>query len=599
MTRGWYGALLCTGLCTLSCSLDSDDTVDDPGESPGVDAESPLGGVQADPQPPAAPPTPKSGCGLASAPSPSTCCPTGYTQLTGDVNANTWLKATWDRVNYCVFAYAAADSVALGTGSDLVYGGDDADFLHGQGGDDRIEAGNGNDTVRGGPGGDLLYGQAGDDVINGDAGNDTIYGGTNADTIRPGAGLDSSYGEDGNDVFIIGSACEVVSGEVINGGNGTDKIQSPLSQSQLMALGVTFTSIETFETIAYEHSECLVVGQTMGALSVVKPIEGRLVTFAPRNDGTVLAKNPEEVFSVSSLGTLTALQAGDRVYISPTGHSFAVQDQEDGELAVYNGSGVLQGTLTGVAPRSFFKLLPTSDHIFAPDVTVVGHEDIAVNSARILELDGTVRATIATPGLSAPYLTATHLIYTTDTTLRKLDLDGVEDWEVTRSIYDLAVSDGATSSFIAQLQHDTGHVHHFVEDGAATSTAVDGVVWDVAMAPGGGFSAAIVHKSATVGPRLYIFAAGVLQFALELPVKYANSLAVTDQGEVFVGAQSATRIGTILAYNDNGNLLWQQTTTDEKNGFRPLVVPSPDGNFLLAGQTRGLHAYAINRSPTP
>jgi len=51
---------------------------------------------------------------------------------------------------------------------------DQADDLHGNGGNDTLYGGAGDDTSSGGDGNDTLYGGIGADQLNGDAGNDLL-----------------------------------------------------------------------------------------------------------------------------------------------------------------------------------------------------------------------------------------------------------------------------------------------------------------------------------------------------------------------------------------------------------------------------------------
>lgn len=113
-----------------------------------------------------------------------------------------------------------------------VYGKSDAE---------QIGLGAGHDVVWAGEGDDLVIARFGHDVVFGGAGNDTLDGGPGRDVLIGGAG---------DDVFVIDASCEVASGDVVDGGAGTDKVKSHLSQSELVALGVTFTQVESFEEIS-------------------------------------------------------------------------------------------------------------------------------------------------------------------------------------------------------------------------------------------------------------------------------------------------------------------------------------------------------------
>ena len=66
------------------------------------------------------------------------------------------------------------DTVNLGSGDDIVNGGEGSQVVHGGGGNDLLIGGEGIDGLRGGAGNDTLIGGLGDDVLRGDSGNDTF-----------------------------------------------------------------------------------------------------------------------------------------------------------------------------------------------------------------------------------------------------------------------------------------------------------------------------------------------------------------------------------------------------------------------------------------
>ena len=157
-------------------------------------------------------------------------------------------------------------SLVLGTdGTDTLTGGNHRQCIAGLGGADTISGGNQSDVIFAGPGNDVcyggnsndpIYGGIGDDTIDasngkdaelwGGPGDDQIVGGAGKDRIRGGAGRDNLYGGKGDDVFIIAAACEVPAGEVIDGGEGTDRIESPLTRAELEARGVIIRNVEEF-----------------------------------------------------------------------------------------------------------------------------------------------------------------------------------------------------------------------------------------------------------------------------------------------------------------------------------------------------------------
>ena len=106
-----------------------------------------------------------------------------------------------------------------GTGSgETLAGGTGNDILFGEGGNDAILGGAGDDLLAGDGGNDRIWGQAGNDYIGGGAGSDLIFGLAGNDTIVAGAARDIVLGGEGDD-FIVGDA-----GDNDEGNDGADGI---------------------------------------------------------------------------------------------------------------------------------------------------------------------------------------------------------------------------------------------------------------------------------------------------------------------------------------------------------------------------------------
>lgn len=95
-----------------------------------------------------------------------------------------------------------------------------------------------------GRGNDVVYGSSRDDEIHGGVGDDLLMAGDGNDIVYPGRGMDYVDGGPGDDKIVIFGTCEIVDGEVIDGGGGYDVLYSPVSVEELLALGVTIRSIE-------------------------------------------------------------------------------------------------------------------------------------------------------------------------------------------------------------------------------------------------------------------------------------------------------------------------------------------------------------------
>lgn len=120
-----------------------------------------------------------------------------------------------------LFGDQGADSLEGGGGVDLLHGGIGDDFLQGNSGDDWASAGDGADTAHGGQGDDFVHGNAGDDIVSGDLGADTVHGGQGADRLLGGEGADWLSGDMGDDVLTGGAEADVFN---FVGGQGRDVV---------------------------------------------------------------------------------------------------------------------------------------------------------------------------------------------------------------------------------------------------------------------------------------------------------------------------------------------------------------------------------------
>lgn len=146
-----------------------------------------------------------------------------------------------------IYGTSGHDQAALG-GTDLI-GTDQADYIYGYGGDDRIEGRGGNDQLLGGAGVNTILGGGGDDYVSsegtlgwydGGAGTDTLsfatIGSGGAFDLALGSGRFGATTPSGANAFTMqrfenftaGSGNDIVWGtegvNVLNGGNGNDTI---------------------------------------------------------------------------------------------------------------------------------------------------------------------------------------------------------------------------------------------------------------------------------------------------------------------------------------------------------------------------------------
>jgi Ca2+-binding RTX toxin-like protein len=118
-----------------------------------------------------------------------------------------------------------ADVIVAGDGDDQIQG--DYFFLAGPGdygpdnvdagpGNDTVDAAGGNDVVTGGPGNDRLVGGLGDDRMAGAEGDDMLDGGSGSDTLGGDAGNDTIGGADGADRATGGAGGDLIFGGIDN-----------------------------------------------------------------------------------------------------------------------------------------------------------------------------------------------------------------------------------------------------------------------------------------------------------------------------------------------------------------------------------------------
>ena len=107
---------------------------------------------------------------------------------------------------------------------EVIRGGNLAERLDGEDGDDRIDGGAGRDTLVGHEGNDELHGEAGNDRLQGDWGDDLLDGGDDNDSLLGGDGRDTLLGGAGKDTLDGGADADILAGGL---GNDTYILDTP------------------------------------------------------------------------------------------------------------------------------------------------------------------------------------------------------------------------------------------------------------------------------------------------------------------------------------------------------------------------------------
>ncbi|HEV7504204.1 MAG TPA: hypothetical protein VGS07_04780 [Thermoanaerobaculia bacterium] len=314
---------------------------------------------------------------------------------------------------------------------------------------------------------------------------------------------------------------------------------------------------------------------------VPAPQDGVFVEAAPRTDGTVLAATGNAVFLVGPGGVLKPLGSGDRAVIDPTGGAYGLWKQQSFEI--FDASGTRIGSLPA-PPLSRFKLSAGGKVVYAPRIEV-RREEPWVESLRLVRPDGTALAELPAAGLEISRLEADRIVYTLPSSLTARTLDGKELWSAGLRVHKFESAADRTI-----LVPRPGRVVHLDKGQQLAETPVEGVVWNLAIAPDGWLSAA------TTRTLLYIFQDGKRTAQVQLPVTSASSLAVSERGLVLVGGQGPRGEGHLLLYDRLGKLLWQGETGVDRGGYRPAVRFAPGGTRFAVLEELGLTVYDVQGS---
>ena len=75
---------------------------------------------------------------------------------------------------------------------------------------------------------------------------------TGSDFVHPAGGVDTVHTGGGNDTVVVYDLCELSSGEVLDGGSGSDTLVIPVSLAQVQLRGV---SVIGFENVVVQANQ--------------------------------------------------------------------------------------------------------------------------------------------------------------------------------------------------------------------------------------------------------------------------------------------------------------------------------------------------------
>jgi Ca2+-binding RTX toxin-like protein len=215
--------------------------------------------------------------------------------------------------------------------------------------------GTGNDqgnVLTGNRAANVLTAGGGFDYLDGGAGGDRLSGGGDADDLTGGLGRDTLYGGGGADRFNIEAAAEVLAGEVIDGGDGTDTIYNTQRAAQVDLSIARLVSIE--ELSGFSQGVVLKATQLAGLSSITYTptitltTGGSLALSATMdNEAVINLADAVNTFTLNTAATGVRVNGGSTVdTIHLNGRTYAYANGEGGNDVLSTtsyGSGYLDG----------------------------------------------------------------------------------------------------------------------------------------------------------------------------------------------------------------------------------------------------------------
>jgi hypothetical protein len=306
---------------------------------------------------------------------------------------------------------------------------------------------------------------------------------------------------------------------------------------------------------------------------------------------TFVAPGPKGVLSVTSAGATSTLKTTANFspfVLERSGTRFAIPLV--GQVQVFSTSNPATPIFTAPSDGGPVALVPNSNLLYVAQGTF-GLEGSIITGAKMYSPSG-LTASFSTPGLMLVRVTSTALIWATSSQLISTSLTGVEKWRKNVRLVTYEISaNGATLVGLLNSPGSSSIVHVRLSDGnVSAATALSGVFWNLAAAPSGRFTAATTRTGLT------IFDSGVVARTADLPVGWANTLDVSDQGYAAVGAQVPPRQGQLVLVGPPGTGTSVTTATSEIDAFRPGVQFAPGGTTLLLNSASSLQAFNVLRT---
>jgi Ca2+-binding RTX toxin-like protein len=176
----------------------------------------------------------------------------------------------------------------------------------------------------------VLHGGLSDSYLGGGNGNDTIDGGEGDDRIEGGPGADIASGGNGDDTFLVNGTTDLVAGDQIDGGAGTDTLRITAGNADFSAVSITgvewisnqfgalsmtaaqigqFSSIYASALTTTTGGTISLAGATLNVYQIYLANAGNTLDLSVANVGTQLqiygAAGADVVTATSSIDTIS------------------------------------------------------------------------------------------------------------------------------------------------------------------------------------------------------------------------------------------------------------------------------------------------------
>lgn len=203
--------------------------------------------------------------------------------------------------------------------------------------------------------------------------------------------------------------------------------------------------------------------------------------------------------------------------------------------------------------------------VLAPILAHSSSEDDRVLGLELRDAAGaTLARFLPREGVSFSRPSADHVTLATPNRVIRYALDGREQWNLPFAARELAVAAHA-DRVLAVPASDSRRLVVLAGGKQVASADLREPIWNLALSSDG------ERAAVTTEHGLHTLSRGRLQLNLRLPLRYATSLALADDGRVLVGGRRDDHVARVLCFSPAGRLLTEQVLARDEQAFRPAL----------------------------